>query len=45
MEMNSDVKTLVPSLMSYIKSDLFTIENISNPRLCQPTKTLTTKVV
>ena len=27
--MNSDVKTIVPSLIEYINSDLFTLENIS----------------
>lgn len=28
--MNSDVKTIVPSLIEYINSDLFTLENISD---------------
>ena len=30
VEMNSDVKTIVPSLIEYINSDLFTLENISD---------------
>jgi len=29
--MTSDEKTLLPSLLSYTKSDLFTIQNISTP--------------
>lgn len=29
--LTSDEKTLLPSLLSYTKSDLFTIENISSP--------------
>lgn len=39
--MNSDVKTLIPSLMSYIKSDLFTIENISESATLSTNKNTT----
>lgn len=33
--MTSDVKTLVPSLIDYINSDLFTLENISSSVILQ----------